>query len=449
MWLLLRDQFDRHVWKVVMVALGLVTVVLVTLIVPLAAGRGANEAPQIARVFFYWGLFWCGNVGLLLPLSDRLGGLRAMRALPVTSRHLARAWWLGATVPSVLMGGLAYAALESGVAVVGLAWPRMTPGPLTAPGAVVFALLWGCSLAGATWSPVLRLVARDPRLAAGGSVAVFLVAGLSLVFPAILDWADVAAGGPASHQTALLVAAVGLAGVSFVVSPRMVVPASEVRRARRSIRTTEPPDDRVARSTRWTACAEVLKVSAATVAGTTGGLLIVLAAPLGDLPFNVRHSLMLIFVSVVPTFWTSSWLSASRAFRCLPLSSNRLASLPVLYAILTCLMGAVAVALLMMLTDYPTARFTPLLWWLLLCPGLLSLLNSAALRIGPARSTAGALGLWSALVIVGSVTPFAQAPGPFWPAALAGLVATLVAFLGFRQVLMRGGAAYRAARSRA
>ncbi len=448
MWLLLRDQFERHVWKTVVVALGLVTVVLLTLIVPLAAGRDASDAPQIARVFFYWGLFWCGYVGLILPMSDRRG-LRAMRALPVTSRQLAWGWWLGATVPSVLMGGLAYAALESTVAVVGLAWPRMTPGALTAPGAVAFALLWGCSLAGATWSPVLRLIARDPRFAAGGSVGVFLVVGLSLVWPAIFRWADVPAGGPATYQTALLVAAVGLAGVSFVVSPRMVVPASEVRRARRSIRTTERADDRMARSTRWTASAEVLKVSATTVAVTTGGLLMVLAAPLGDLPFSVRHSFMLIIVYVVPTIWTSSWLSASRAFRCLPLSSNRLASLPVLHAILICLMGAIAVALLMMLTDYPTARFTPLLWWLLLCPGLLSLLNSVALHMGPARSTAGALGLWSALVTVGSVTPFAQAPGPFWPAALAGLVATLLGFLGFRRGLMHGSMAYRAARSRA
>ncbi len=445
MWLLLRDQFDRHVWKVVVVALGLVTVVLVTLIVPLAAGRDMSDAPQIARVFFYWGLFWCGYVGLTLPMSDRRG-LRAMRALPVTPRQLAWAWWLGATVPSALMGGLAYVALESGVAVVGLAWPRFTPGALTAPGAVAFALLWGCSLAGATWSPVLRLIARDPRLAAGGSVGVFLVVGISLVWPAVFAWADVPTGGPAST---LLVAAIGLAGVSFVVSPRMVVPASEVRRARRSIRTTERPDDRVARSTPWAASAELLKLSATTVAVTTGGLLIVLAAPLGDLPFSVRLSFMLVFVSVMPTIWTSSWLSASRAFRCLPLSSNRLASLPVLHAILICLMGAVAVSLLMMLTDYPTARFTPLLWWLLLCPGLLSLLNSAALRMGPARSTAGALGLWSALVTVGSVTPFAQAPGPYSPAALAGLVATLLGFLGFRQVLMRGSAAYRAARSRA
>jgi hypothetical protein len=90
-----------------------------------------------------------------------------------------------------------------------------------------------------------------------------------------------------------------------------------------------------------------------------------------------------------------------------------------------------------------TSVFTPLLWWLLLCPGLLSLFYSVAVRSGPVRSASYELGIWTMLVVMGNLTrdfffisrafrgspPSMGLSEAFWPAAIAGLLLALVGYL--------------------
>ena len=141
------------------------------------------------------------------------------------------------------------------------------------------------------------------------------------------------------------------------------------------------------------------------LAWTLAGLLFFLVLPLArETPFLVRQTFMLIWLYMVPALWVSDWLPAARGFRCLPLSRIRLAVLPVMYAMLICLAGGVSVGVVMVLTERATSVFTPLLWWLLLCPGLLSLFYSVAVRSGPVRSAKYGLGIWTMLVVMGNLT---------------------------------------------
>ncbi len=159
---------------------------------------------------------------------------------------------------------------------------------------------------------------------------------------------------------------------------------------------------------------------------------------------------MLIWLYMLPALWVSTWLPAARVFRCLPLSRIRLAVLPVMYAMLICLAGGISVAVVMVLTKRATSAFTPLLWWLLLCPGLLSLFYGVALRSGPVRSASYGLGIWTMLVVMGNLTrdfffisrafrgspPSMGLSETFWPAAIAGLLLALVGYLALWRSLV-------------
>ena len=246
-----------------------------------------------------------------------------------------------------------------------------------------------------------------------------------------------------------LLASVGLGGLSFVLSPRMLVPAGEVRRARAASETAGRRDRGVARSRRWTAVVEVLRTSGVLLGVTLGGLVFILSLPIGDAPFRVLQTFMLVWLYVLPALWTSSWLAAGRVFRCLPLSGNRLALFPLVYALLICLVEAVAVVLVLAVTDHPADRFTPLLWWLLLCPGSLALFHGLTFRVGSAANPQAALGVWTVLVTTGSVSRdivgifdfygggpgFGAALGPSWSGAVGGLGLAVLGFLVLRRHL--------------
>ena len=121
-----------------------------------------------------------------------------------------------------------------------------------------------------------------------------------------------------------------------------------------------------------------------------------------------------------------------------------------MYAMLICLAGGVSVAVVMVLTKRATSVFTPLLWWLLLCPGLLSLFYGVALRSGPVRSASYGLGIWTMLVVMGNLTrdfffisrafrgspPSMGLSETFWPAAIAGLLLALVGYLALWRSLV-------------
>ena len=149
MWPLWRDQLERRAPTAISIAASVVVVFGV--IVPGLAGRGDGDSLVGLRMGFYWSLFWFGYVGLMFQMLDRRG-LRVMRALPMPSRRLARAWWLsGATWP-LLMGGLAYAAVVAVDALTGrVLGSRPFPGALIAPGGSAI-VAWHGRDGGPRWS---------------------------------------------------------------------------------------------------------------------------------------------------------------------------------------------------------------------------------------------------------------------------------------------------------
>ena len=439
MWRLLRDQLERYKWA----ALGYTAVVL---LFPLLDRLGLllDEEPRDGQEILSMGLsvflLWAGFFGVAHALADSRG-LRVIRALPVRSGDVARSWWLGATAPAVLIGLVVYGALLIVDAVAGRALELRTSAPdLFAPGAASFALVWGCSLAGITWSLGMLVIRRGPRLAFNSAAFTFTLATFYVLLPSISPETTMASGSGFGDVVGMpqvsLVLVTGVALISFMIAPRLMVATGRVRTSFvfRATATSEaqaqPGVPRI--------IAELLRLSWVVLAVTLGGLLLILVMPLfpAEPPFLVRQTFMLIWLYLVPALWLSSWLSAARVFRLLPLSSSRLAMLPLMYSLVICLAAGASVTLVMVLSEHPARHFTQLQWWLLLCPGLLSLFYGVALHIRPAWSVN--FGFWSGLVVLGSVTRIlvdlfivgssrggsgaTTLLGTFWPGALGGVV---------------------------
>ena len=263
----------------------------------------------------------------------------------------------------------------------------IAPGTFSVPEAAAFTLVWACSVAAIAWALGMLTIRHDQRLATGSVNFLFILVWFLLLSPSIWRWLTVHPGGSlrdvlGSEQAVWLFIVIGLAGISFAFAPRLAVPASRSRSALVPSRTATRADrNPLSLTRRWTALAEVPRMFGVVLALTLAGLLFFLILPLPrETPFLVRQTFMLIWLYMVPALWVSNWLPAARVFRCLPLSRIRLAVLPVMYAMLICLAGGVSVGVVMVLTERATRVFTPLLWWLLLCPGLLSLFYSVAVR---------------------------------------------------------------------
>ncbi|MCH7748070.1 MAG: hypothetical protein IH939_08230 [Acidobacteria bacterium] len=133
-----------------------------------------------------------------------------------------------------------------------------------------------------------------------------------------------------------------------------------------------------------------------------------------------------------------------------------LALLPVGYATVLCLAGAGAVVVVTGLAGQPPGVITPMhshLWWLLFCPGLLSLFYSRALCADPGRRVGTWLRSWTAVVVVGSLSDllsnfgtfrgWSDLSGPFWLGAIGGLVLALLGYLTLRRSLGTESTPYR------
>jgi hypothetical protein len=457
MWRLLRDQWDRDIWKVLVFVTGALLSPLLTGLLGVFDALPRRGSQVIAYYGFYFWVFSGGYSGVSSMMADRRG-LRVIRALPVQSRAVARASWLGATAPAIVIGGLAYVSLVIVDVMSGraLEFP-LAPGTLSVPEAAAFTLVWACSVSAIAWGLVMLTIRYDQRLAIASVNLLFWLVWFLLLSPSIWRWLTVHPGGSlrdvlGQEQAVRLFIVAGLAVLSFVLSPRLAAHASLSRSALVSSWSAARPDPKRLSLTRsWTGGAEVPRMFGVVLAFTLAGLLFMLVLPLpGETPFLVRQTFMLIWLYVVPALWVSTWLPATRVFRCLPLSRIRLAALPVMYAMLICLAGGISVAVVMVLTERATRVFTPLLWWLLLCPGLLSLFYGVALRSGPVRSASYGLGIWTMLVVTGNLTrdfffmsrafrsslPSMGLSEPFWPAAIAGLLLALVGYLALWRSLV-------------
>ena len=411
MWRLLRDQIERDKWKVLGFVAGALLFPLLTGLWGVFDARARRGSQAFAYYGFYCWLFFGGFAGVTSMMADRR--LRVIRALPVQSRVVARASWLGAITPAIVIGGLAYVSLVIVDVVAGpaLEFP-IAPGTFSVPEAAAFTLVWACSVAAIAWALGMLTIRHDQRLAIGSVNFLFVLVWFLLLSPSIWRWLTVHPGGSlrdvlGSEQAVWLFIVIGLAGISFAFAPRLAVPASRSRSALVPSRTATRADrNPLSLTRRWTALAEVPRMFGVVLALTLAGLLFFLVLPLPrETPFLVRQTFMLIWLYMVPALWVSDWLPAARVFRCLPLSRIRLAVLPVMYAMLICLAGGVSVGVVMVLTERATSVFTPLLWWLLLCPGLLSLFYSVAVRSGPVRSAKYGLGIWTMLVRHGKLDP--------------------------------------------
>ena len=298
----------------------------------------------------------------------------------------------------------------------------------------------------------MLVIRRGPRLAFNGAAFTFTFAMFYVLLPSISPEAAMRSGSGYGDvvgmpQVLALALATGVALISFITAPRLMVTTGRVRTSL-SFHPTDTREQQ-ARPGVPSVLAEVLRLSWIVLAVTFGGLLFILVMPFfpAQPPFYVRQTFMLIWLYLVPALWLSSWLSAARIFRLLPLSRSRLAMLPLLYALVICLAAGVSVTLVMVLSAHPARHFTQLQWWLLLCPGLLSLFYGVALHIRPAWSVN--FGFWTGLVVLGSVTRllvaifdssrggagFGRAVGPFWPAALGGVALAALGYLALHRSL--------------
>ena len=94
MWRLLRDQIERDKWKVLGFVAGALLFPLLTGLWGVFDARARRGSQAFAYYGFYCWLFFGGFAGVTSMMADRR--LRVIRALPVQSRVVARASWLGA-----------------------------------------------------------------------------------------------------------------------------------------------------------------------------------------------------------------------------------------------------------------------------------------------------------------------------------------------------------------
>ena len=194
---------------------------------------------------------------------------------------------------------------------------------------------------------------------------------------------------------------------------------------------------------------------ALAMTATLAGVLVASVLPaLGGDTLRVRWNFVLVWMFAVPGLWMTVWLPSPRVFRCLPLSASRLAALPVLYALLLCLATGASGVIVLVLAGELSDR-APMLWWLLLCPGLLTLLYAVPLRGAPGGRATYWLRIWAMVVALGALSDLVSNFGwfrgvselslRFWPTAVGGLVLIVLGYVALRRSLVAHGATYRPA----
>jgi hypothetical protein len=110
MWLLLRDQIERSRWLILVSAVVAgMAALLGPVLGPLRAEASPNDAGRLfARLFITtFATFVAASMGHFGTLADsRYGQARAARILPLGRPALARALWLGAALPGVIIASL-------------------------------------------------------------------------------------------------------------------------------------------------------------------------------------------------------------------------------------------------------------------------------------------------------------------------------------------------------
>ena len=451
MWRLFADQLNRNRSAALSFAGILVGLLLLA---PLLERTGAQGRGLLYFAFYFF-LFWAGFVGVGNAMGERKG-LRVVRVLPLRSRDLAWTLWLGATAPGALLGAVACGGLLVSNAIPGFD-TEFPVGLDRLVGLAVLTVVWACCLAGVAWTLLMMMGLRiDIGLAVGA--ALFLFVGISVLAPVWIG--SVAPGwsfGDAlgARRSGVLALVILLAGASFWLAPRVL---------------TSPPESRSPVVPRWTApgraggrplrrrgasILELLRVFALAMGATLAGSLVFSALPaLGGGTFRVNLNFLLVWTFLVPGLWMTVWLPSPCVFRCLPLSASRLAALPVLYALLLCLAAGASGVIVLVLAGELSDR-APMLWWLLLCPGLLTLLYAVPLRGAPGGRATYWLRIWAMVVALGALSDLVSNFGwfrgvselslRFWPTAVGGLVLVVLGYVALRRSLVAHGATYRPA----
>ena len=381
-----------------------------------------------------------------------------MQVLPLRSRDIARALWFGAIAPGALLGVVACGALLAATAIPGFE-TEFPIGLDRLLGLGALTVLWGCGLAGIAWGVLQMMGRHDTTLAFGAAMLLFIVAAVAILAPIWIgavapDWSFGAP--PGTRGTALLVPVVLLAIGSFWLSPRVLTSTSQSRAQLVPTPSAAGTVGRPPLGRRGTAVLELLRVFALAMTATLAGVLVASALPaLGGDTLRVRWNFVLVWMFAVPGLWMTAWLPSPRVFRSLPLSASRLAALPVLYALLLCLAAGASGVIVLVLAGEPSEPAGPMLSWLLLCPGLLTLLYAVPLRGASSGRATYWLRIWAMVVALGALSDLVSNFGwfrgvselslEFWPTAVAGLVLIVLGYAALRRSLVGHSATYRPA----